>query len=221
MPAALISGGTYYSNPELPSFFQGSSFIHYANTYNVTLALANFDPLVSGYESHNFDLGEENFNLILNTSLTEIQIDNVVWALFLPLGYFDMAFTNIRGEGRGITLSPTELDADYLLSSNLAVIQYALKVNEKPEITMDVFLGWNSSAYNVPSEALADETMIFLGASGVNVTPSKDTGLDVLFGLLTFNVPNVPYPLDIMLSGMFFIPLIIVGHKILTDYLPG
>lgn len=216
MPAFLISPGTYYTGPDLPDFFTGTDVSSYDNYYNVTLDLTGFSAFTTGLNQLTFTLGSEDFILILPTSLTYLQVGRIVWGSIFGLhlailGYDWLKFTNARGTARGVQINNTELDGDYLLSANHAVIKYHGVAQDTPSVTMDLFLGWNITGYDLPSEALLDETMIFLGASGLNETQTSINGIGLVLALLTFQMPNVPYPFNYLIGGLLYIPIIVLG----------
>lgn len=225
MPPILVYADTEIGAPQLPEYFSGVSMAKYTSLYNVTIDLDSFsqDP-TSGLYFLSFDLGDESYVLVTTGTLAWLKVGrkvfSTVFIFTLFTGYDYMTFANVRGQGRGEAINRTEMDADYGLAVNEEAIQYVGVCQDDPTFRMDVFLGWNQSAYATPADAFLDETMIFLGASGVNQTATMIGGLGLLYSLLLFQPPNVPYPMNYLVSGIIWIPLIVAGVVLASKFLP-
>jgi len=225
MPSALVMANYDYQSVNLPQMFAGVSINIYPNLYNVTLGTGEFTQITAGYDlyAHEFTLGEDTFAIITDSASSFISVARVSFAqIFIwrtVTGYDYMTF-RCNGYARGDSINGTEMDGDYLFFTNHQVIKYSGVCQDDPSFTMDIFLGWNSSAYSAPSDALSDETMVFVAGNGINNTQTQLTGVALLMSLVTFQMPNIPYPMNYIIGALIVVPLAVLTFKILADIIP-
>lgn len=214
MPAELLASGVDPYEVTLPEGFQSAAAIRYTDYYNVTL---DADEFVDGAFGplHEFTLEEVVWYVSLSDTLEYVALGRSI-----PFGVDWATFANVRGQSRGTTLEPMEMDADANLTDAPSMIVYHAACQGDASYKMDVLLGWNASQYATPSLAFLDETMIFLGATQINQTVTIDNGFELMYSILTFQLPDTPFPLNLLFAGIIYIPMASIIVMLIIDLKP-
>lgn len=189
-----------------PEYFEAVELEKYATTWNITFDGSHskeywYFGIYHYYIS--FEIGGYDLRLLYaRPNHTISGYDDgilVIWHMekwwIFETGFHEMEFSN-QGEDRGISLSRTELDDDYDRND----LSYTVECSH---VQMDIFLAFNETAYNSPSEAFDDSNLkMMLGVEWDQVQTSM-AAWKIIGMLLFFQLPNVHW----MINAIIAIPI--------------
>lgn len=190
IPVQLLDGEYYQYDPDVPAYYEGLDIAAYADTTNFTIddstfGVAKFD---IGMRSYTFELGGVYWIMYVDNFYTRILLGerNYFGIFWISTDYLQFKADLVN---RGDVLSSAEMNQDF--AGNETWIQYRMYHPIQPEIGCDVNIGFNTSLYSSPSEALTDEALTVYIGMGIDDTLTTVNAWQIIATFFLFSPPNI------------------------------
>lgn len=165
---------------DIPEYFEGVDVTSFIDTHNLTID--------SAYYTSDWDLGNYHWDLgCIGVSKLILSKRNY-WGPFW-VGSTLMKFKNEKGIDRGMELTNTFLDTDF--NSKQAYSKYFCKGENEPKVGCTIFFSFNTSDYDLPSEAWSNGELYFLQGIGFDQIGTSTNAWNIISSILFFQMPDV------------------------------
>lgn len=204
----------------IPPYFRGLDIGDYAVTHNFTVNDATFNIGVgAGGQRYDYSLAGENWAAYTTLTYTQLRLGKrAYWLLFL-IGIEWFTFTTPEGVSRGDELTGSEMNTDF--AEEESWIKYRMTLGADPAYGFDCLIGFNTSLYSSPKEALEAEALGVVIGYGLSDLYTTYNVWNIIGALLQFNNPDVPYPLNIIIPALVFGNFAWALLIVFTKLIPG
>lgn len=199
-PSEFLVTSPDYRQVEPPEYFEAIDITTYATTYNNTVppylvplewSFGGYDWVMENYNPYYIVVGKKEY----------------WWIFWIGTTWFE--FRNKQGINRGDELAPEELDADF--DADSGSVKYSCSSPAWQTIHFDIHFGFNTTKYNLPSDALDKNELYFLQGMGIESISTTISAWNLIGMLLFFQMPNI-HPI---INGLIAIPIwVCIGYLI-------
>ena len=218
VPTTLYLHSYTQHDYNIPPYFDGVDISIYSASYNFSIE----DGETTQYFAiryKDWSLGGFDWRFTCDTSYTYIQLGKRnIWGIFLISTDY-MEFVSEDGVNRGTQLSDNEMDLDF--AGNETWIHYRLQLEDQPEIGCDVYLGFNTSLYNSPSDALNNQNLTLLQTLGIDDLYTSFNFWRILGQLMFLQTPDIHPLLNVVLIAPMWGNILWAALIVFTKLIPG
>lgn len=192
MPSQFFIPDTYDAR-EVPESYGGLDLgVGYAYTHIVNITTSDFvvSPQYLGQREYGFSLGGTDWVMFVDHGFDNLRFGskNKFLGLFwTDTTYFSFKFDNTLD--RGNILNYAEMNQDYLAAEGW--ISYRMVNPADPSKGCEMHLGFNTTLYASPEEALTGEGLTAVIGIGFNDAYTVISAWQLIASIMTFSAPNI------------------------------
>lgn len=191
LPSELYSS-TYQYDREFPDFYAGLDIAgDYAYTANFTVNDGTFtsSTLILGYREYLFDLGGQNWVVYVDEGYTHLKFGERNYLGIFWISTDFLTFKYETGADRGDILAYAEMNGDFV--GNEGWLKYRMIHPRDPAIGCDVLIGFNTSRYASPQDALANEGLRVVVGIGFDDVSTTLNVWQLIGSIMLFQAPMI------------------------------
>ena len=217
-PEMFISATDGYA-VNVPEYFRGLDVGAYAITENFTVDPATFNINMPIGARHDFEVGNRYLTAFVPSTYSFIQMGQRNYFAIFLISFSWISFRSPSGEDRGIQLSGAEMNLDY--SEDESWVKYRMFLDSDPTLGFDCNIGFNTSLYDSPYEALMNEDLTVYIGLGLDDLYTSLNIWAIIGETLTFQNPDIPYPLNLIIPSFIWIMFAYGILIVITKLIPG
>lgn len=165
---------------------------------------------------YSYEVGGYNWRAGSSAEPVLILDRKVYWLGLAWLGAVEhCAFFLANGTSRGTSLTMTEIEGD----ATDGAVRYNLQFTENSNDAGGFVVYWNSTLYPDPADAWTADKLNLLHGMGIDTTNAVNV-VALLLGLLTFQIPDIPVLVNLIVVTPIAVCVIFLIWFIIKESLP-
>jgi hypothetical protein len=202
----------------IPPYFEGLDVGVYSLSHNFTINDATTTQIL-GITIYDWSLGGFDWRLLTDVNYNYMMIGkrNMFGIFLISTDYLD--FIGESGNNRDTELYRREMNLDY--TGDESWVHYRMSLEAQPEVGCDIYLGFNTTLYNSPGEALENQALTVFQTMGLDDVYTSFNVWRLIGQLMFMTLPDIHPVLNVVLIAPIWANIVWTLLIVLSKLIPG